>query len=78
MTFQFYRNADAIIICFDLTDQESFNNVTGWLQSIFKHKNEEIPKMLCGNKFDLIDVTDDCVNDAEAEKISKENDMPYI
>ena len=79
MTYQFYRNADAVIIAFDLTDENSFNAVTGWLQSIFKHKSEEIPKVLCGNKCDLLEVSDGevVVNDQEAEKIAKENDMQY-
>ena len=34
--------------------------------------------MLCGNKLDLLEVSDDYVNDTEAEKISSENEMPYI
>ena len=73
MTYQFYKNADAIIIAFDLTNQGSFMNVTTWLQSIFKHKSEDIPKVLCGNKLDLHDVCDDKVNDVEAERISNAN-----
>ena len=56
MTYQFYKNADAIIIAFDLTSQDTFLSVTNWLQSIFKHKSEDIPKVLVGNKVDLLDV----------------------
>lgn len=69
-----------MIIAFDLTDEKSFEAVTGWLQSIFKHKSEEIPKVLCGNKYDLLEVSqgEKVVNDLEAEKIAKDNDMQYI
>lgn len=58
MTYSFYKNADAVIIAFDLTSQKSFDSVTTWLQSIFKHKSEDIPKVLCGNKLDLLAVVD--------------------
>ena len=83
MTYSFYKNADAVIIAFDLTSQKSFNSVTTWLQSIFKHsKAEDIPKVLCGNKLDLLAVVDNqaitSVNDQEAEQIAKDNDMIYI
>jgi len=62
MTYQFYKNADAIIIAFDLTSQATFSSVTNWLQSIFKHKSEDIPKVLCGNKSDLVEVDENAVN----------------
>ncbi len=68
MTYQFYKNADAVIIVFDLTDIETFKNITNWLQSIFKHKSQDIPKVLCGNKQDLVVVCEshNRVNSAEA------------
>lgn len=77
MTYQFYKNADAVIIAFDLTSQATFNSTTNWLQSIFKHKSEDIPKVLCGNKVDLLEVSDDQVCDQDAQKISEENSMNY-
>ena len=78
MTYQFYKNADAVIIAFDLTVPETFAGVTNWLQSIFKHKSEEIPKVLCGNKSDLVAVADNAVNSEEAKKMAAEYKMKYF
>lgn len=37
---------------YDVTNAESFNNVTIWLNEITKH-NENVSKLLVGNKSDL-------------------------
>lgn len=78
MTYQFYKNADGVIIAFDLTDPVSFASVTNWLQSLFKHKSEDIPKVLCGNKSDLVAVDENAVNDDEAKKMAAEHNMKYF
>ena len=36
ITYQFYRQADGIVLAFDLTNENSFKNVKGWLASIYK------------------------------------------
>ena len=53
LTYQFYRQADGIIITFDLTSVESFKNTRTWIQSIHKIKSATLPKILVGNKLDL-------------------------
>ena len=44
-----------MIIAFDLTNQESFDNVKTWMSSIYKHSDPSIAKVLVGNKLDLDD-----------------------
>lgn len=44
-----------MIITFDLTNQESFDNIKTWMSSIYKHSDPSISKVLVGNKFDLED-----------------------
>ena len=34
ITQSFYKRADAIIISFDVTDENSFNNIENWIESI--------------------------------------------
>ena len=38
---------------YDVTDQESFNNVKQWMNEIDRYANEKVNKMLVGNKCDL-------------------------
>lgn len=59
ITRTFYRDADAILLVFDLTDLRSFNSVDKWFNKIHKETNltekqNIIPIYLIGNKYDMI------------------------
>jgi len=61
-----YSGTDVFLICFDLTDEVSLNNIKfKWLEEIRKEEGlEDIPVIIVGTKLDLRD-------DAEAvEKIT--------
>ena len=55
LTLSFYRQNQGVILCFDVTNQKSFDNVRMWLQQIEDNADAGIAKILVGNKVDLVD-----------------------
>ena len=70
----YYKQADGIILVFDLTNENSFNRLNKWLSDI-KDIKENVEIILVGNKSDLIDRK---INKTKAESWAKENGFRYI
>jgi small GTP-binding protein len=53
ITATFYRDASGVMLVYDCTNQESFDNLQHWLQEVDTSACETITKVLVANKCDL-------------------------
>ncbi|EGR32473.1 Ras family protein, putative, partial [Ichthyophthirius multifiliis] len=53
ITCSYYRGAHGIAVVFDITDKQSFENVKGWMVEIEKYAQENVCRILVGNKTDM-------------------------
>ncbi|KAN0038076.1 hypothetical protein ACTA71_000248 [Dictyostelium dimigraforme] len=55
ITSSFYRGAHGVLVCYDVTDQLTYNNVKLWMQEIQRYAVQGASRVLVGNKCDLND-----------------------
>ena len=54
-TTSYYREAMGIMLVYDITNAKSFDNIAKWLRNIDEHANEDVERMILGNKCDMED-----------------------
>ncbi|KAG4134497.1 hypothetical protein ERO13_D08G160200v2 [Gossypium hirsutum] len=64
------------IVVYDVTDQESFNNVKQWLNEIDRYASDTVNKLLVGNKCDLIE--NKVVSYKAAKAFADEVGIPFM
>jgi small GTP-binding protein len=76
LTGAFFKNAQGIILVYDVNNPETFDNLKYWLQSINLNLGDktEIKKIIMGNKIDLPRE----VKKEEAEKFAQQNGVMYF
>ena len=55
ITQTYYKGAMGIILAYDCTQDESFQNVKNWVRQIELHASQNVEKVLIGNKADWLD-----------------------
>jgi Ras-related protein Rab-1A len=76
ITTSYYRGSHAIVICYDITDSNTFANVDMWLDDVKKYASKSPILVLCGTKFDLS--SERQVSISDAMKYAKLNNMIFI
>ena len=76
LTQQFFRNTDGILLIFDLTDKNSFNNIKKWLNDVKANSDHSIKKILIGNKSDMKDQI--CVTKNMIDNFCNEKELKYM
>lgn len=51
----YYRSSNGIIVAFDLTKRETFDNISYWMSQINQYSDEKTMKFIVGTKSDLAD-----------------------
>jgi small GTP-binding protein len=72
----YFRSAAAALIVFDLTNRNSFLNISEWLESFRSANSEKAALFLVGNKTDLRDMR--AVEREDAEKWAAEHGAQYF
>ena len=73
---KYYEKADGIILMYDITNSDSFDNIINWTRDIRKNASENLIIYLIGNKVDLID--DRKINIEKGRKIASDERMKFI
>merc|ERR1711906_99259 len=76
ITQAYYRGAMGILLVYDVTDDKSFNNIRTWMRNIEQHANEQVVKILLGNKCDMPDKK--MVTWEQGEQLAKEFDIQFF
>jgi Ras-related protein Rab-1A len=77
ITSSFYRGAHGILVVFDVTSRDSFNNLKrGWMKDIVKYSSPNVSTIIIGNKVDLQSERTVSVEDAKA--YANEVNLPFI
>ena len=51
---QYYEKMDGVFLFYDVTSEQSFNNILKWLKDIYENGNDNLIIYILGNKVDLI------------------------
>jgi len=76
ITTSYYRGAMGIMLVYDITQPKTFDNIAKWLRNIDEHANEDVEKMILGNKCDMEDKR--MVSKERGESIAREHGIRFL
>lgn len=68
ITSSYYRNANGIILVFDITDRHTFRDLKGWINEINNNTTSPVVILILGNKVDIAQEAKDPVKKEEVEE----------
>jgi len=77
MTSSYYRDAEGIIIVFDLGDLQSFEHLEEWIREIDSIAPKDVVKLVVGNKADLLG-DDRQVSTDQLQRWAEQNELHYV
>jgi Ras-related protein Rab-1A len=76
ITKSYYRGSNGIVVVYDITDRESFDQVQHWMGEIDAHASADVCRLLVGNKADLNDKR--AVKTDEGAALARQYGIPFL
>lgn len=76
VTRSFFTSAQAIVLMFDICNEQSFHNIVKWIGDIKEHANKDVCSILVGNKNDL--AANRVVQRKDAEVLADQHKLSYM
>jgi Ras-related protein Rab-1A len=77
ITSSYYRGAHGILLVYDVTDRESFNNIANqWMGEVGKYAQNNVRLILVGNKSDLENKRQ--VLTSEGQDLAEKLNIPFV
>ena len=77
ITKNYYKGANGIILIYDVTNLQTYENVKNWITQIREEANPNVIIYLAGNKIDVND-EERAVHPEEGIKIAEEFNLPFF
>ncbi|XP_069809796.1 ras-related protein Rab-37 isoform X1 [Dendropsophus ebraccatus] len=76
VTHAYYRDAQALLLLYDITSKTSFDNIRAWLTEVHEFAHKDVVIMLLGNKCDV--TSGRAVRTEDGESLAKEYGIPFM
>jgi Ras-related protein Rab-37 len=75
VTHSYYRDANALLLLYDVTSYSSFENISAWLSEIKEFAHDGVIIMLIGNK---IDKSQRVVSREAGERLARDYEVSFL
>ncbi|XP_044309719.1 ras-related protein Rab-37 isoform X3 [Varanus komodoensis] len=76
VTHAYYRDAQALLLLYDITSRISFDNIRAWLTEIHEYAQKDVVIMLLGNKADMS--SERVIRTEDGESLAREYGVPFM
>ncbi|VCW67512.1 unnamed protein product, partial [Gulo gulo] len=76
VTHAYYRDAQALLLLYDITNKSSFDNIRAWLTEIHEYAQRDVVIMLLGNKADVSH--ERVIRSEDGETLAREYGVPFM
>ncbi len=76
MTSSYYRGANGVLLVYDVSNRETFENIADWVNEVDRYVTGNVTKIIIGNKTDL--QTTRAITLQEGQKLSEELGLTFM